>query len=639
MTAPLANCPSCGAEIRFRWAGAVQTVCEHCSSILVRHDVDLQKVGVVSEPPPDTSRIQLGTTGTYGGARFTVVGRIAYAWDAGAWSEWHLAFGDGRSGWLSDAQGEYAVTFAVAPAPPSLPPAASLAPGQTVELGIAGGPHTVGAVTRARYAGVEGELPFEYWGKDATPFVDLRSQAGGLATLDYSEDPPLLFAGEFVELDALGLRDLRDAPARRVEGTRALNCPHCGGTVTLRNAGQTVNAVCEYCLSVLDVKDSGRLDVVQRYEDRVRVKPLIPLGATGRMHGAEWTVLGMQQRTIRVEGVAYSWREYLLHAPERGFRYLTEYDGHWNDVVVLKAPPSTKLASTRTPVQLRGETFRPFQHASAETTFVLGEFPWQVRVGDRAQADDYVSPPRLLSREQTEDEVTWSLGEYTPPGRVWDAFGLEGTPPAPRGTFANQPSPYVAHARLWPLFILFAVLLLGALMWRVGSGNRDVYVQDGLSYDSVAGEENVVVTPPFTVDGRPSTLRVTVRTNVHNGWAAFDMALVDEASGRTREFSREVGFYEGYEDGERWREGSRKGAVTVAAVPAGTYRLVVAPQGSSQVAYSVRVTRDAPPILLYVLALLALLVPPAVRGIQHASFEHQRWMESDYPPVTSSDDE
>lgn len=638
MSAPIANCPSCGAEVRFRWAGAVQTVCEHCSSILVRRDVDLEAVGRVSEPPPATSRIRVGTTGSYGRRRFSVVGRIAYAWENGAWSEWHLAFGDGTSGWLSDAQDEYAVTFAI-PKPPPLPAPGTLRPGQEVALGIPGGVYSVGTVTNARYAGVEGELPFEYWGKEATPFVDLRSGSGGLATIDYSESPPLLFAGEFVEFGALELKQLQDVSALRVEGTEALNCPSCGGTVTLRNAGETVNAVCQYCLSVLNVKDSSRLDVAQKFAGSLRVKPLIPLGSTGRMHGAEWTVLGMQQRTIRVEGVPYSWREYLLHAPERGFRYLTEYDGHWNDVVVLKTPPAADLKSTRSPVSLRGEVFKPFQHATAETTFVLGEFPWQIRVGETAQADDYVSPPRLLSREATKDEVTWSLGEYTPGARVWDAFKLPGAPPTPRGTFANQPSPHVGHARLWPLFTVFAILLIVALMVRAGGGNRTVFQQEGLLFDSIAGEENVVVTPPFRVEGRPSPMRVAVRTNVHNAWAAFEMTLVEEASGRTREFSRELGYYEGYEAGERWSEGSRKGAVTVPAVPAGTYRLVIVPQGSASVGYSVHVTRGGPPVLLYFLALLALLVPPVVRGIQHLSFEHQRWMESDYPPVTTSDDE
>jgi hypothetical protein len=632
MTAPVANCPSCGAEVRFLWAGAVQTVCEHCSSILVRRDVDLEAVGRVSEPPPRTSRITVGTTGSYQGRAFSVVGRIAYAWESGAWSEWHLAFGDGRSGWLSDAQDEYAVTFAVAKAPP-LPAAEALRPGTTVPLGIPGGVYTVAAVTRARYAGVEGELPFEYWGKETTPFVDLRSEQGGLATLDYSESPPLLFAGEFVDVKALGLRQLFAEEPRRVEGTQALNCPQCGGTVTLRRPGESVNAVCEYCLSVLDVKRSGRLAIVQKFADRVRVEPRIPLGTTGRMHGAEWTVLGMQQRTLRVEGIAYSWREYLLHAPERGFRYLTEYDGHWNDVEVLTAPPSTAGGLTRRPVDFRGEHFRPFQHAGAETTFVLGEFPWQVRVGDKAHTDDYVSPPRMLSREQTPDEVTWSLGEYTPGAKVWEAFGLPGEPPHPRGIFADQPSPYAGHRRLWPIFGLFAFVLLVALIFRESTGNRPVLLMENLVFDNMAAGENVHVTEPFRVEGRRSNLRVAVRTNVDNSWAAFEMTLVDEATGRAREFTREVSYYSGVDGGERWSEGSGRGGVTVPSVPAGTYRLVVAPQAPGPVTYDLRVTRDAPSVWLYLFALLALLVPPAVRAGQHLAFEHQRWMESDYPPA------
>jgi hypothetical protein len=639
MTAPVANCPSCGAEVRFRWAGAVQTVCEHCSSILVRHDVDLERVGRVSEPPPVTSRIRVGTEGTYEGRAFTVVGRIAYAWESGAWSEWHLAFGDGRSGWLSDAQDEYAVTFAV-PKTAGLPHPGDLRPGVEVPLSIPGGPFTVGAVTLARYAGVEGELPFAYHDKTETPFVDLRSQSGGLATLDYSERPPLLFAGAFVELASLGLRYLLDAPQRRVEGTRTLNCPGCGGTVTLRRPGESVNAVCEYCLSVLEVGQSDRLQILQRFADRIRVQPLIPLGQTGRMHGAEWTVLGMQQRTIRVESVPYSWREYLLHNPERGFRYLTEYDGHWNDVIVLKSPPAANPDSTTSPISLHGVTFRPFQHATPETTFVLGEFPWRVKVGERAKTDDYVAPPRLLSREQTEDEVTWSLGEYTPGARVWEAFGLaDPPPPRPRGTYANQPSPHGEHGRMWPAFTVFAVLLIIVLVVRAATGSQPVLERRGLRWETEAQPENVIVTEPFRLQGRTAPLRVGIQTGIVNGWAAFEMTLVDEATGRTREFVRELSYYAGFEDGERWTEGSRKGSVTVPAVPAGTYRLVIAPQGSAPMDYDVRVTRGGPAVWMYLLALLALLVPPALQAMQHLAFEHQRWMESDYPPVTSDDDE
>lgn len=629
MTAPAANCPNCGAEVRFQWAGAVQTVCTHCGSVLVRRGVDLQNVGRVSEPPPATSRVQIGTRGVYEGTAFTVVGRIAYQYERGFWSEWHLGFADGRSGWLSDAQDEYAVSF-LAEQAAGARPSGALWPGQAVTLDGTG--YVVSAVTRARYAGVEGELPFEYWDHAEVPFTDLAGPDGTFATLDYSEDPPLLFRGRYVSFAELGLRGLRDAEERRAEGADALNCPNCGGTVTIRLPGETVNVVCQYCSSVLDAGSPG-LQVLQAVHDRVPFQPEIPLGSTGRMHGAEWTVLGFQQRTIRVEGQEYSWGEYLLHAPERGFRYLTEYAGHWNDVVPLKEAPRVAGRGQQARVQHRGMWFRHFQRANARTTLVLGEFPWQVRVGDEALTNDFVHPPLLLSREQTRDEVSWSLGEYVPPQRIWDAFGLKGMPPRPAGVFANQPSPHPAMAPMWYACLAFAAALLVLLLVSARS-TREVYAGDGTFAATDSAERNVLVTEPFTITGRPSRLRVKVETDVSNAYAYFDMTLVDEGTGRTRDFDAEASYYWGYDGGSRWSEGSPRDRVSVPRVPPGRYRLVVAPQASADVRYSIRAVHGGPAMSLYLLGLLALLVPPVVRGLMSAGFERSRWMESDYPPTS-----
>jgi hypothetical protein len=64
-------------------------------------------------------------------------------------------------------------------------------------------------ITPAHYRGVEGELPFQYWDKTDVTFADLRSETGKFATLDYSDDQPALYLGEFVEFDDLKLRNLR----------------------------------------------------------------------------------------------------------------------------------------------------------------------------------------------------------------------------------------------------------------------------------------------------------------------------------------------------------------------------------------------------------------------------------------------
>jgi hypothetical protein len=207
---PAGRCPNCSAPIAFRWSSAVQTVCESCRSVVVRHDVDLATIGEKSDLPPDSSPIQLGTEGRVDDRAFTVVGRIAYAWDGGGWNEWHLGFADGSSGWLSDAQAEYAVTRLV-PTPPAALPAAD-----AVMVGVAypwqGESLRVTAVTEARYVGVDGELPFEYWGRHRMRFADLRGTGGTFATVDYSEAPPLLFVGRGVDYDDLALRNVRTFP-------------------------------------------------------------------------------------------------------------------------------------------------------------------------------------------------------------------------------------------------------------------------------------------------------------------------------------------------------------------------------------------------------------------------------------------
>ncbi len=207
MSQPATNCPNCGAPVRFRFSSAVQSVCEYCRSILVRRDLDLQKVGEVADLPPDPSPIQLTTEGIYRNRPFVVVGRILYEYAQGGWNEWHIVFNDGSSGWLSDAMAEYAVSFAVAPPPTPLPPPPEIHRGLRFRWYNAD--YQVTVLTRARYRGVEGDLPFEYWNKDEVLFADLRTRDAHFATIDYSEEPALLFLGESVDFDALRFKNLR----------------------------------------------------------------------------------------------------------------------------------------------------------------------------------------------------------------------------------------------------------------------------------------------------------------------------------------------------------------------------------------------------------------------------------------------
>ncbi len=210
MSAPTANCPSCGAPVQFRWSSAAQTVCPFCHSILVRTDVALENVGKVADLPPDPSPIQLLTEGTFKGKKFEVIGRIVYEYEQGGWNEWHIVFSDGTSGWLSDAQLQYAISF-LTPADRELPSAEKMSNAApcACTLSLKGVQYSNATMTRASYKGVEGELPFPFYGKSDMLFADLKTTGRAFGTIDYSENPPLLFLGEWVEFDELQLKNLR----------------------------------------------------------------------------------------------------------------------------------------------------------------------------------------------------------------------------------------------------------------------------------------------------------------------------------------------------------------------------------------------------------------------------------------------
>lgn len=205
MTHVSGTCPNCGAPLDFIWPSSVQTVCTFCKSIIIRTDVDLQKVGTVADLPADSSPIQIAAEGIYKNKAFTVAGRIIYEYEQGTWNEWHVVQSDGTSAWLSDAQSQYCYTLATAHK--DVPAVTDVRVGGRYDWD--GIPFTVTTITEADYRGVEGELPFQYWDKTKATFADCMSPRGDFATIDYSDEQPVLYRGEMVDFDFLHLKNLR----------------------------------------------------------------------------------------------------------------------------------------------------------------------------------------------------------------------------------------------------------------------------------------------------------------------------------------------------------------------------------------------------------------------------------------------
>lgn len=169
--------------------------------------MNLENIGKMAELQADGSPLQLWAGGRYRGASFTLVGRIQLRYPQGLWNEWHLLFDDRRSGWLGESTGIYAVSF-LAKVGEKIPRFEDLHPGQ--QLVLKSQSYEVTHVEKALCVGGEGELPFQIGPGYEAPTADLTGPGNRFATLDYSEEEPLVFMGEYVEFEELHLSRLRE---------------------------------------------------------------------------------------------------------------------------------------------------------------------------------------------------------------------------------------------------------------------------------------------------------------------------------------------------------------------------------------------------------------------------------------------
>lgn len=201
------SCPSCGNPVSFVSQASVYAICDACRSVLVRQDMNLEKVGVAAAIQEDGSPLMLGTCGTYQNVSFEIIGRIQVHYPSGFWNEWYAMYGNGNHGWLGEAQGNYFVSF-LTQVREQIPPFQHLKRG--ARLVFNNKLFTVTQIQNARVVSCEGELPFLQRGGYEAPVADLRSETTVGASIDYSEQVPLVFMGEYVDFDSLRFSNLRE---------------------------------------------------------------------------------------------------------------------------------------------------------------------------------------------------------------------------------------------------------------------------------------------------------------------------------------------------------------------------------------------------------------------------------------------
>lgn len=463
-----APCPSCGANVEFKISSSLVTVCEYCQSVVARGDAKLEDHGKVARIVPTSSPLRLGMTGVYRDKSFEVVGRVQYGHaGGGVWNEWYAAFAGDRWGWISESQGKLHVLFKRRVSKGSLlPDKGSFDVGETLRIkGIEA--LKVAEVGVAEVNAAEGEMPFVFAPGQKHEYVDLHGAESTFATIEFADDDETnLYLGREASLVDIGLAPTHgviDAEIVEIKA-RSVDCPNCGGSLSLQAPDKTERVVCPFCSGVLDA-NQGNLKYLHTMTVKRFAQPVIQLGSTGNLKGNHYTVIGYMQRSVTYDR-KYYWAEYLLYCPEIGFRWLLHSDDHWSfvesvSIADLDEKPYSKVC------KYMGKSFKLFQKADATVEYVLGEFYWKVAVGERVHMADYIAPPQSISVEKTilgrqsenvSQEITASVADYLPHKELEEAFDLQ---PLRRGwgVAPNQPSP-VKLVPIWLMWGGFAVALV-----------------------------------------------------------------------------------------------------------------------------------------------------------------------------------
>ncbi len=108
----------------------------------------------------------------------------------------------------------------------------------------------------------------------------------------------------------------------------------------------------------------------------------------------------------------------------------------------------------------------------------------------------------------------------------------------------------------------------------------------------MAGDSAIFRTNSFTLPDSKQSIEVDLHASVDNNWFYAEFALINEQTGGEYNFSHEVEFYHGYDDGN-WSEGATRGTAFLSAVPGGTYHINIYPDFSTGVhLFDIRVKRN-----------------------------------------------
>ncbi|HYF68705.1 MAG TPA: DUF4178 domain-containing protein [Ohtaekwangia sp.] len=404
-------------------------------------------------------------------------------------------------------------------------------------------------------------------------------------------------------------------------------CPKCGSVNPVRGKAMTLALTCNACSIYFH---AGSWDE-KLIEFNHKEESVLPIGSRGKIENFTYQVMGF---VVKEElKYRYRWREYLLFNPYRGYAFLSESDGHWNLVWPIEDDPKSNASDSN--FNYEGLEFKIFQRYSAHVVYAKGEFFFDVSdITESTINYEYIAPPFLLALEKSDDSILWCKGEYFSPNEIAEAFSIPKSKlPARSGIGYTQsfPTPFREGALI--SLSVFIFLIAFALQVFINNAAEDKQVYHGEFRRSDLKDQKMFVTPAFDLNDGKKSLEVYLEAPIVNDWFFGEFTLVNETDGTEYNFTKELEYYQGYEDGTSWNEGSTHAEAFLSQIPEGRYHLNIYPDfGAANDQFAIIISRDAPMQSNFYITALALLIYPIFFFARKRYREQRRWRDSEYSP-------
>ncbi len=408
---------------------------------------------------------------------------------------------------------------------------------------------------------------------------------------------------------------------------KAVKCPNCQTVHQLLLHDQSLCFICSNCqtsVSTFNLSQINKLRASAR-------KFYLELGAFGTIKNTKFQVVGMLTKS---DGAGSYWNEYTLYNPIKGYIWLTTYEGNWTYIETMSDPPLIthlkNVAAHEKIIEYDGDQYTKFLMYKSRIVGGHGEFSYPIEKKEDGNTIEYIKPPKLISFYRSSDEIKWFKGEYLEPDEVRKGFKLTEMPIKNVQGYLEIFKQEKRFKYAFVLYLVSVLLVIGFMQLNNLSKEKGTVLAYSSHYDTVSTQMKKI--GEFSLNDDNNILEFQIEGPLlNNQWMDIEFEMIEKKTGEAIYFVMPLEYYQGYDGGEYWTEGSRDDYEILSSVNKGDYVVSCRPTGmlfNDHLEYNIKIEKNATVHRNWILFILLAGLGPLIQYFIKRNFEVKRWNQS-----------